>query len=419
MAIRLRGRAEAFLLGVMVLSLILSACASNASTTSGLGISGHTIRLGILTPLSGPVAAPIGIPLTRGIETFFDAVNAQGGIDGYQVQLVEEDTQYDPQREIVEYNKIHNQVLMIAESLGTEPSVAISHLVLFDHMLVSAATLDSSLTHQKYLFFVGTPYRLQVENSFDYVVNKLGVKNPRTGIIYQGDDYGLDGLAGYNESVPFYHLHDVAQATITVGQQDMSGPVLQMKAAGAQYVILTTLPADTANIILTAHALGYDPQWILQSPAFSTLLMGVPALATLLSQHAWNVNQGDAWGDTTQTGMVEMMQDVERFAPDQKPDGYFEYGYAEAKVTYAILKKAADAGNLTRDGVFNAFQSLGTVDLGGLYPRVHYGSSSNPNDRVPSRDSTIYAIDPNAPNTTYLTALTDDFTGQAAQQAQF
>lgn len=417
MAIRSRGRASALLAALTVLSLALSACVSSAGTATDHGVSGHTIRLGILTPLSGPVADPIGKPLTRGIEVFFDAINAQGGIDGYQVQLVEKDTQYDPKREVVAYNEIHNQVLMIAESLGTEPSVAIEHLAVFDHTLISAATLSSSLVRQKYLFLVGTPYRLQVENAFDYVVNKLGFQNPKTGIIYQGDDYGLDGLTGYQESVAFYHLHDVAQANITSGQQDMSGPVLQMKAAGAQYVILTTVPGDTANIILTAHALGYDPQWIMQSAAYSPLLLGVPGLATLLAQHAWNVNQGAIWGDTSKPGMVQMLQDVQRFAPDERPDGFFEFGYTEAKVTYAILKKAADAGDLTRDGVFKAFQSIGTIDLGGLFPSVHYGSSGNPNDRVPTRDNTIYAIDLTSPTT--VKDLSGDFVGQAALQSQF
>lgn len=419
MAIRSRGRASALIAALTVLSLVLPACVSSTGAATGNGVFGKTVNLGILTALSGPVADPIGKPLTRGIEVFFDSINAQGGIDGYRVQLVEKDTQYDPQREVVAYNEIHNQVLMIAESLGTEPSVALEHLAVFDHTLISAATLSSSLVRQKYLFLIGTPYRLQVENAFDYVVNKLGVQNPRTGIIYQGDDYGLDGLTGYQEAISFYHLHDVAQANITSGQHDMSGPVLQMKAAGAQYVVLTTVPGDTANIILTAHALGYDPQWIMQSPAFARQLLGVPALATLLAEHAWDVNQGAIWGDASKPGMAEMMQDVQRFAPDQQPDGFFEFGYTEAKVTYAILKKAADAGDLTRDGLFKAFQSIGTIDLGGLYPSVHYGASGNPSDRVPTRDDTIYAIDPTAPNNVVLKDLSGDFVGQAAQQSQF
>ena len=46
-------------------------------------------------------------------------------------------------------------------------------------MLVAAATLALSLAREKYLVLVGTPYRLQVENAFDYVVNKLGKAPPR------------------------------------------------------------------------------------------------------------------------------------------------------------------------------------------------------------------------------------------------
>ncbi len=419
MSIKWVFRAEGLLLMVTILSLLLSACATPASTQTDYGVSGKTINLGILTPLSGPVADPIGKPLTRGIEVFFDAINAQGGIDGYKVHLIEKDTKYDPQQEAVAYNQIYHQVLMIAESLGTEPTFAIEHQSFFDHMLVSAATLSSSLAREKYLFLVGTPYRLQVENAFDYVVRQLGIQNPKTGIIYQRDDYGVDGLTGYSEAVSFYHLQNVAEANIASGQQDVSVEVSQMKAAGAQYVILTTTPGDTANIILTAHALGYDPRWIMQSAAYSTLLLGVPALAPLLTQHAWDVNQGADWGDTSKPGMVEMLRNVQQYALDQKPDGFFEFGYTEAKVTYAILKKAADSGNLTRDGLFKAFESIGTIDLGGLYPPAHYGSSGNPNDRVPTRDNTVYAIDPTAVGTATLRSLSGDFVGQAAQQSQF
>src|SRR5262249_10389426 len=262
---------------------------------------------------------------------------------------------------------------------------------------------------EQYLILVGTPYRLQVENAFDYVVSKLGVHQPKTGIIYQSDDYGLDGLTGYLESVSAYHLLAVAQARITQGQQDMSAAVLQMKQAGAEYVFLTTVPGDTANIILTAHALGYDPQWILQSPAYSSLLLGVPALAPLLAQHAWMVSQGADWGDRSKPGMAEMLDNVARYAPDQKPDQYFQLGYTQAKITYAILKKAIESGDLSRDGVYRAFQTIGSIDLGGLYPQAHYGTSGSPNDRVPTRDNTIYAIDPSATNTGFLKNLSGDF----------
>jgi ABC-type branched-subunit amino acid transport system substrate-binding protein len=402
--------------------MVLSGCASSSpgtTTTSlkagpGVDVTNKTITLGILSPYSGPVADPVGKPLARGVEVFFKSVNDNGGIDGFKVKFLEEDTQYNPQLGVQLYNKIHNQVLMIADSLGTPTTFAIKDLAAADHMLVSAATLSSALARQKYLVLVGTPYRLQVENAFDYVVNKLGVKNPPVGIIYQNDEYGQDGLTGYKEAVNFYHLHDVGQAAYAVTDTDFTAQISQLKAAGAKYVFLTALPTATAGIIGTAFKLGYNPQWILQSPAFALGLLAVPGLGALMSR-AWLSAQGATWGDTSVPGMARMLNDVQKYASDQKPDGYFEFGYTESMITYAILKKALDNNDITRDGLFTAFESLKNVDVGGLYPPVTYGSS--PNERVPSRDSVIFAIDPTQP--AGIKALSPDFTGDAAKQSQF
>jgi len=416
---------KAFYSYVLILTtflLLLSGCVSSSGTSSSSGIkagvgvdlTNKTLTLGILTPLSGPVADPIGKPLTRGIEVFFKSVNDHGGIDGFKVNLVEKDSQYSPQIQVQQYSLIHNQVLMLAESLGTPTTFAIKDQASADHMLVSAATLSSALAREKYLILLGTPYRLQVENAFDYVVNKLGVKNPATGIIYQNDDYGQDGLTGYTEAISAYQLHDVGKASFTVGAADFTAQVSQLKAAGAKYVFLTSIPTDTAKIIGTAHALGYDPQWILQSPAFSPLLLAVPPLVPLLSK-AWVMGQGATWGDTSKPGMKALLDDVAKYAPDQKPDGFFEFGYTESKITYAILKTAIENNDLTRDGLLTAFESLKNLDLGGLLPPVTYGTATN--DRVPTRDNIVYAIDPTQP--TSVKALSDDFTGTAAQKSQF
>ncbi len=410
------------LVAVTVL-LALSGCAgsntgngnsSSLKTDFGVDVAHKTITLGIISPFSGPVADPVGIPLARGVEVFFKSVNDHGGINGYKVNLVEKDSQYNPQIQVQQYNQINKQILMIADSLGTATTFAIKDLAASDHMLISAASLSSALARERYMVLVGTPYRLQAENAFDYVVNKLGVKNPATGIIYQNDDYGQDGFTGYKEAVGVYKMHDVAQASYAATDTDFTAQVLRMKSAGAKYVFLTTLPSATAKIIGTGHALGYDPQWIMQSPAYAPALARIPALAPLISR-AWLVGQGAAWGDTSQPGMKQMLDDVAKYAPTQKPDGFFQFGYTESKITYAILKKAIENNDISRDGMLKAFESLKNIDLGGLYPPVNYGSS--PNDRVPTRDSVVYAIDPTQPTT--IKSLSGDFTGDAAKQSQF
>ncbi len=406
--------------GLALLSMFLVSCGNSnggggLKTDFGVNASTKTISLGILTPLSGPVAAPIGIPITKGIETYFDAVNAAGGIDGYKINLIEKDSQYDPQVQVTQYQAIKNQVAMFAESLGTPTTQAIVSLSASDHVLVNAATLDSYLARQPYMVLVGTPYRLQVENAFDYVVNKLGATNPKTAIVYQNDGYGQDGLTGYKEAIACYHLNDVAQATYGVTDTSFTAQAIQLKTSGAQYVFLTAIPTAAATLIGTAHAIGYDPHWILQSPAYANGLLQVQGLNQLLEAEAMVVAQGATWGDTSVPGMAEMLTNIQKYNPSQTPDGYFEFGYTEAKVTYAILKQALDNNDVTRAGLLKAFNSLQNVDVGGLYPTLHYGTSAN--QRVPSRDNTVYSIDPTVPGN--LKSLSGDFTGSCATASQF
>jgi ABC-type branched-subunit amino acid transport system substrate-binding protein len=303
---------------------------------------------------------------------------------------------------------------MIADSLGTPTTFAIKDLAAADKMLITAGTLSSGLAREKYLVMVGTPYRLEVENAFDHIVNKLGVKNPATGIIYQNDEYGQDGLTGYKEAITAYGLNNVGEGAYSATDTDFSAQVSKMKEAGAEYVFLSSLPTATAGIIGTAAKLGYNPQWILQSPAFARALLNAPALVPLLSK-AWVLGQGADLNDTSVPGIAQMQKDIQKYTPDQQPDLYFRFGYAASYVTYAILKKALDNKDITRVGLFKAFEGLKNVDLGGLLPPANYGSS--PNDRVPTRGSVIYAIDPTAPGGTK--SSTANFTGTAAQKSQF
>src|SRR5215471_12010721 len=94
--------------------LVLSGCATSGSNTSsggiqagpGVDLKAKTITLGILSPYSGIVAAPVGIPLANGVKAFFSHINDQGGINGFKVKFLEEDTKYDPQTAVQLYNKI-------------------------------------------------------------------------------------------------------------------------------------------------------------------------------------------------------------------------------------------------------------------------------------------------------------------------
>src|SRR5579864_8760673 len=97
---------------IVLCVMVLSGCASSSSNNSngstlkvgpGVDVATKTITLGIISPYSGPVAAPIGDPLAKGVEVFFDHVNDNGGINGFKVKFLEEDSQYNAQIAVQKY----------------------------------------------------------------------------------------------------------------------------------------------------------------------------------------------------------------------------------------------------------------------------------------------------------------------------
>jgi ABC-type branched-subunit amino acid transport system substrate-binding protein len=389
-------------------------------TGPGVDAKAKTISLGVLSPLSGPVAA-IGKPLTAGQETYFRAMNAAGGIDGWKVKLSEQDTKYDPQTQVQAYNRIAGNVAFMAQSLGSPTTKAIQPLAAQQKMLIGAAAQDSSLVTDPLMAVIGTPYAIDNANALDYIAKQKGGRNAKVGIIYQNDAYGEDGLRGYEAGLKAYHVHSVAKTTYKSGDTDLTAQVQKMRSAGAKYVFVVAVPSVAATIVGTGASQGYNPTWVFQGPAWSGYLMtsdgtttGKPtAVAKALASNVWVLGYEAQWGDKSVPGMAKFMADTKRFAPAQIPDYYFMYGYSQAKMETAVLRKAIAGGDLTRTGILNAKLHLGKVDLGGLVPALDYTPALGPASRM----SGISKVSSTTPG--FLKGFRGFFMGDAARSMEF
>jgi ABC-type branched-subunit amino acid transport system substrate-binding protein len=420
-------------LGGIGLVALLAACGSGGSSSNGgsgsvktgpgVDATSKTITLGVLSPLSGPVAV-IGKPLTNGQQAYFDAVNAGGGIDGWKVKLLERDDQYSPQLHVQFYNEIASQVAMIGQSLGSPTTKAIQSLADSAGIVIGAATQSSSWVTDKVMAVIGTPYAIDDANGIDYIVNQQGKKNAKIGIIYQNDEYGDDGLRGYDAAKSAYNFNDVKRASYAATDTDFTSQVLAMKNAGADTVFLVAIPSAAGKIIGTAATIGYTPTWVLQGPAWTEYLMTkagtiedtahkTPLYPALAGGNVLVLGYEAQWGDTNTPGMAKFLDDTKNFGAGQIPDYYYEYGYALAKVEGAILKKAIENGDLTRQGILDAKLNLGTVDLGGLLPSVNYTPALGP----VSRKTGISVIDPTVPG--FLKLKSSFFESTAAANMKF
>lgn len=381
---------------------------------STTGFDGTTIKLGVLSPLSGPVAV-IGLPLTAGNKIWFDALNARGGVAGkYKVELVQEDTQYKPDVTVQQYNKIKGNVVAFTQILGTPSTLAVLPQLKTDKVLAAPASLDALWVREPNLLPVGGPYQIQVINAMDhYLTEGGGSKDSKICMMLQDDVYGEAGLQGLTYASQKYGFQIANTQRFKNGTENYTGQIQALATAGCQMVFLTATPTDAGKIWGTAVQARFAPRWYAQSPAYAAALSQSP-LTPYLQQNAIIVAEGTEWGDNQVSGMKDMVDRVGQFGPQQKPDYYLAFGYNQGRAMTAVLEKAVQLGNLTRDGILQASQQLGTVSFDGLSGDYMYGPAET---RNPPRTSTLFVVDPTKPFG--LKTLKYNFSSEAAKSYEF
>lgn len=399
-----------------------SGSSNSGGITTGPGIDSNakTITVGIESPLSGPVAV-IGKPLTEGNEAYFKHVNDNGGINGWKINFIEKDDKYDPQTHVQLYNQLLPQIAMLGQSLGSPTTAAIRPLADSAGIVVGAAAQSSAFVNDKVMAVIGTPYAIDMANGLDYVVNQTGHSSAKIALFFQNDDYGADGVKGYNAAKSAFHFNDVGQVSYNATDTEFTAQAQQLKSLKADYVFVTATPVPAATLVGTAAALGYFPHWVFQGPAWSEYLMTAdgtstgaksklfPVLAGLAGGSTMVLGFTAGWGDTSVPGMSQFLADHDKYFPNQAPDGYYEFGYAQAQMEVAILRKAIQNNDLSRQGILNAKLNLGAVDFGGIIPSLTYTPQLGPADR----QTDIAQVDPTSPG--FLKIVKPYFESSAAQ----
>ena len=360
----------------------------------GFDPAAGTIKVGVITPLTGPVAV-IGLPLTNGTDTWFKYLNeVKGGIAGkYKVEVVKEDSQYKPDLGVQAYNKIKNNVSVFGQLLGTPITKAVLQQLKSDNIVAAPASLDSDWVRDANLLPVGAPYEIQMINAAAYMNDKGGFKGKTTCSIIQDDAYGQAGQRGIDFAAKELGYTLKTTAKYTAGNPNFTAQVQQLKSSGCALVYLVGTPTDTAKLMGTAAQLQFNPQWVGQSPTWTGGFVK-SALAPYLQARFMLAAEGTEWGDTTVPGMKDMLDRVQQYSPSQQADIYFVFGYYQARAVTALLEKAVELGDLSRQGILKALTEMGDINFDGLTGSYKYGAIA---DRNPPRTTTLYKVDPQKP----------------------
>ncbi len=346
-----------------------SAGASGGSVKTGTGISGNTITLGVLTDLTGVFAA-LGADITNAQTLYWEQQNAKGGVCGkYQVKLNVKDTGYVPQQGVQLYSGIKSDVLAMAQTIGSPINTALEQTYDADKIVNIPSAWARNLTVPPGNAVTGSTYDVEMVNGLSYALTNGKIKEgDKIGHIYFEGEYGANGLAG-SKYFASKHNMTVVEAKIKSSDTDMSAQITQFKAAGVKAIALTVAPAQTASAAGVAATQGLNVPIIGNNPVFSPALLAGPAGAALKANllvsspvSTFDKNPG-------------LLSAYKAKYPNGTPSLGVVFGTGASAVMKAVLDKACADGDLTRDGVLKAKQSLTNVDTGGLVVPLDFSKS--------------------------------------------
>jgi branched-chain amino acid transport system substrate-binding protein len=214
------------------------------------------IRIGYLPALTGP-SSSTGIGMNRGTELAVKEINAAGGINGRQIELIVRDTQSDPTKavnaatELTRRHKVH----MIWGPLNSGESLAATPLIARDGIpQVHPCWVDSLTDTKKYpLAFRNAPTNQQIGGAANHYVVNI-VKAKKVAVVSDTTGYGTASLDAYVPMLKTMGAEVVYQGSVEANNPDVKPEMLRMQAAGAQAVMPWSVNAGFLSRLINTRA---------------------------------------------------------------------------------------------------------------------------------------------------------------------
>jgi branched-chain amino acid transport system substrate-binding protein len=351
---------------------------ATTTTTQGAqpGASGEVITVGGIYDETGPVDATVERDTVR---SYFNLVNAQGGVNGHKLQLIDCDSKYDPSSAHQCAQKLISEgVLAIVGwlSLSGEQTEA---KFLTDQGVPIIGGLGVPAEYASPLSYPTTPSLVTAGTALGTHAGQVGLKKP--GVIFLNANFiqpVKDSLLAAMQKQGITPV-DVEQVDAT--KADYTDIVLKFQAAGAQSVAAFVDPFSYARLFQAMERQNWHPP----------VLGGGLDKASANAQYASGCGSSCAvFGADSATPVLEYLDHqstpaiaqylntVHTYYPSQYGalDAYSTYQWLAAEVFVQAIKSIGNAP-VNRQSLVSALNGLKNYDNGGITPPISYGSGNH------------------------------------------
>ncbi|MEA4971349.1 MAG: ABC transporter substrate-binding protein [Candidatus Pelethousia sp.] len=360
---------------------LMMALACFAGCSSPAASSGGTIKVGMLAPLTGAVAE-YGQAVANGVRMYTEELNAKGGINGKQIELVEYDEEGDSAKAVTGYNSLVDQgVTAIIGDVTTAPTVAVVVESQADNMpMITASATAAAVTVDQ---DTGAVYENMFRSCFidpfqgnkmaSFASEKLSAKTAAV-LFNTGSDYSIGLSESFQQQAAALGLEIVATESFADGATEFQSQLTNIAAKNPDvlfvpdYYIVVALVAQQASAAgLTATMLGADG-WdsVLEVVTDASLLEGAYYCSGYSTQ------------DTSEAVQTFVKNYETKYS--SSPNMFAAQGYDAAMIMYDALTKADAKGAKVGSDEYKAaiIEALNATDMDCVTGHVTYDEFNNP-----------------------------------------
>lgn len=330
---------------VLAMALVLSVTGCGGESSNEGADEANTLYIGMALPLTGD-SAMYGETVRDGVQFAVDEINAAGGIDGKQIELVIEDDKGNNSEAAMVAQKLAEDDRLFCVIGHVNSSCTLVGIPIYADAgltLLNTSSSAANITQQGFTNFFRTVISddLQAPMMVRHVTENLGLS--KIALMVPNSDYGLGLLSGTEGCVEEYGAEIVATEMYVPNQdKDFSVQLAKIKQADPEALLILGDYNEAGLIIRQMDAAGMGDLAVVTTASCSNPIMielaGEEAAEGVYMLGYWDPNRPE-----------EIVQNFVTAWKDQHngelPDERNAYGY---EIPY-ILKQAIEEYGATRE----------------------------------------------------------------------
>ena len=253
------------LICVVLVTMLAAACLAGF----GCAKKSDTIKVGILGPHTGDYAV-YGLAVRNGAQLYFDQVNANGGINGKQVETIVYDQKGDSTEAITAFARMVDQGItgLVGDVLTGNTIAVVGEAFPINMPMVTASATAAAVTVNEADGSVFTnvfrtcfidPF--QGEKMAAYAAEKLGFTSAAL-FVETGNDYALGLAEAFKAKCAEVGIAIVSEEGYATGDKDFNAQLTNILAAAPDCVFCPNYYQDDGMIVKQARAIGLDATFL-------------------------------------------------------------------------------------------------------------------------------------------------------------